>query len=737
MATAWPLLVEFDVAEPRPQYGRLMVAGDGTTWDLANSSNVWQDPATLTTMLAPLPTTAAWRTSYTGDYARYRKTDYSLITTASWKELQIKASGDYYLQSLNINEVVTTASTMGNTNQAMYLNLYIPGLKDMDDSIFLKCGWGTGSGSVALWFAANGLVQVYKSGILVGTYGRNDTNLQPGVGAAWVQSPNQQFVSIMMLPMRRRELVVTTNYGVAFSHVFEDLSITSTTNTIVPNATFNWQVPAGQASVQLAKVKFASSGYIVSPVKKLRYAPPTGATFTATSAYDTVGSGSPTVSSSIVKSDGTAYTPNGVITNVRLKVSLGSGASNLSSAGIYAIDRVYDPAASSTYAGNVDVTCYIQSLSMSTGEDGRTTCEITARSGALSTAGVSQSAITSDRPVRIAISDGAVSPTYIDLFRGTLTPPKVEYEQRDSSGSFAILKFSGQDRSRDFDLTYIVESYPYDGLLGDVAIADLTLQAGYPFSTYGVIDTVTLTLPYTTNISKGQYALAPDYGDTVGSYIEKIKNEYFATWISGWVPTTTGYKFQFRNPSALSTTPAMVLYQSIDTAATAGVTAALQPKRVVRKLSEYRESPESTSVNVVGQDPNTGILLRSGAIDTAAETAGTAPASRPVNWRGRPVLYELRDPMLTTQDAVDTAATILYSRLTTGRTLVEWESDLLVADSNNRPMWIGDTIRIMEPDGTTVKGNYRIIAIPTIEFIDEKSGGWFEVRRAVYRGVKI
>jgi len=736
MAEAWPLLVQFDVAEPRPQKGRLMVAGDGTTWDLANSSNVWQDPATLTVMLAPLPVTAAWRTSYSGDYVRYRKTDYTLTTSGSWKELQIKASGDYYLQSLNVTETVTTASTMGNTNQAMYLNLYIPGLKDMDDSIFLKCGWGTGSGSVALWFAANGLVQVYKSGTLVGTYGRNDTNLQPGVGAAWVQSPNQQFVSIMLLPMRRRELVVTTNYGVAFSHVFSDLSAASTTNTIVPNATFNWTVPSGQASVQLAKVKFAASGYILSPVKKLRYAPPTGATFTATSAYDTVGSGTPTVTNSVVKDDGTAYTPNGTIADVRLKVALGAGSSNLSTAGIYAIDMVYDPATSTTYPGDVDVTCHIQSLSLSCGEDGRTTCEITARAAALSTAGVSQSDITSDRPVRIALSDGAVSPAYIDLFRGTLTPPKVEYEQGDTTKGQRVLKFSGQDRSRDFDLSYIVESFPYDGLAGDVAIADLTLQAGYSFSSYGIIDTVTLTLPYTTNISKGQYALAPDYGDTVGGYLDKIKNEYFATWITGWVPTTSGYKYQFRNPSALSTSPQITLYQSIADATTAGVTELLRPKRVVRRLSEYRETPESTSVNVVGQDPNTGTILRSGAIDTAAETAGTAPASRPANWRGRPILYELRDPMLTTQGAVDDAATILYSRLTTGRQLVEWESDLLVIASNNRPVWIGDVVRIIDTDGTSTKGDYRIIAIPTVEFIDERSDG-FRVRRAVYRGVKI
>ena len=63
MSNIHPLLVEFDVPEPRPQFGRLMVPLDGTKVDLTNSNNIWQDPATLTMMLAPLPVTPSWRTS--------------------------------------------------------------------------------------------------------------------------------------------------------------------------------------------------------------------------------------------------------------------------------------------------------------------------------------------------------------------------------------------------------------------------------------------------------------------------------------------------------------------------------------------------------------------------------------------------------------------------------------------------------------------------------------------------
>jgi hypothetical protein len=79
------------------------------------------------------------------------------------------------------------------------------------------------------------------------------------------------------------------------------------------------------------------------------------------------------------------------------------------------------------------------------------------------------------------------------------------------------------------------------------------------------------------------------------------------------------------------------------------------------------------------------------------------------------------------------ATVALKDRLMTGRILIEWESDFLVLSSNNRPLWVRDVVTIMQPDGTTVKGVYRIIAIPTIEFVVEN--GSVQFRKAVYRGV--
>ena len=741
MATIHQLKVEFDVVEPRPQFGRLMVALDGTKIDLTNSSNIWQDPATLTMMLAPLPVTAAWSTTYSGSYVRFQKTDYTLITAASWKQMQIRASGDYYLQSLNITERATLTTAFG-VNQAVYLSLYVPGLKDTDKTVILKAGWGVGSaGSVEVWFAANGTAQVLKSGLVVGTYERGDSNIAPAVGAQTSKSSRSDFISIMMIPARRRELLVTTSDGTNFSHVFEDLD-PGLQNNILPAAAFSWLVPTGQATVQLAKCNFETSGYVLSQTKALRYPPPVGAVFAPTYAGDNVGFGAYTFTGSVVKADGTAYTPNGVIKDVRAKVALtGAGTGSL---GLYSTEAVYDAPIGATYNGTVDVTQYIQSLSMAVDEDGKSTCTIGAIAKPLIDAGVQKPNVTSDRPVRIALGDGpAVYPavvTYQDIFRGTLQPPKIEFLDRDTTASWATYVYTGTDRSRDFDLAWLVESYPYDGIQAINAIIDLMLIAGYDANIYYSGDTPDQEMPYTTNVSKGQYTLAPDYGDTVASFLDRIKQEYYATWITGWMPTATGYLYQWLDVNAASTASTMTLYQSISTATTAGVAEELRPQRVIRSLNSYNEEAECTQVTVIGQDPNTGKFIPYTQIDSAAEIAATAPASRPRNWRGRPVCYQYRDPALNSLDAVTAACLMLYTRLTTGRTLIEFDATFLVYNVSNRPVWLGDVIKLMDTDGVAVLGNYRIIAIPSIEFVQENTVGsstLFNVRRASYRAVYV
>jgi hypothetical protein len=176
----------------------------------------------------------------------------------------------------------------------------------------------------------------------------------------------------------------------------------------------------------------------------------------------------------------------------------------------------------------------------------------------------------------------------------------------------------------------------------------------------------------------------------------------------------------------------MTLYQSVPAATAAGVTAALREKRVVRRMTAHYESPECNQITVIGQDPRNGDLLYSYNADAASQDATTLPADRPYNWRGRPVPYILADPSITNADVAYQARIALQNRLMEGRILIEWESDFLVINTTNRPLWVRDIVTIMQPDGVTVKGLYRIVAIPSIEFVVEN--GTVQFRKAIYRG---
>jgi hypothetical protein len=96
---------------------------------------------------------------------------------------------------------------------------------------------------------------------------------------------------------------------------------------------------------------------------------------------------------------------------------------------------------------------------------------------------------------------------------------------------------------------------------------------------------------------------------------------------------------------------------------------------------------------------------------------------------------------ITTDAAAQRALDVLVDRLTPGRDLVEWTSDFLVRNTDDRPLWIGDVVRIHNLYASTYEyetaySDYRIIAIPSINFTFEPATRP-KVREARYRGVRI
>ncbi len=691
-----------DVPEPRPVKGRLAVGADGSTWDYRPgvlSSNVWIDPCTSTAMLAPLPVTSAWPTTFTGNYARYAYSDFTGSSIGKWSGFHVsKSTSDTAIRLNEPSSDPVSLTTSLPSNCPIWFRYYRNETQDSSDSIILSVRYNYGAGgsspnnfSLEIKFRANGSISVFKNNNLEATYDRSGSNFSSARAYTSTFNPARKWINVMVIPFRTRELLVWTDNGTCFSHTFEGLAYPNDVSTapITPSGTLSFVVPTGKIALQVARCYFEQSGYIMGSSKTFRYAP-TNAEWT-TPTYqtysDNFGDGAtfPTVSASVVEDTATypAFVGNGTRNKARIKVSW-SGASGGTNAGVYCSDAWVDQTATTTYDGTIDITDAIQSLSLSVGEDGRTSLEMSARIKSLIDKAVPKLSQTGDRPVAVQISSPNTGASWVDLFRGTLSPPEIVYEPGEDPYTLGTMRFTGVDRFGDFDVTMFPEAVPNDGNTIAQFFDRVFPVSGYSTATYLSSNySSTFAVPKSADISRGNYSLIPKRGDYVGGYINQFRDEYLATWYFGWRPTsatspTGGYKFQVSDPASVGNTSVMTLYQSFNDAQLWGEYIGYEaPQKTIRNLKRVYESPEANQITVIGQDPKTNSLLVKTFIDSSSQTPGTAPGSRPDNWRGRPIQFILSNENLTTQNAVDQAAQLLYNRIGTGRYLVEFESDLL------------------------------------------------------------
>ena len=733
-----PLVIEFDVAEPRLLKERLIVSADGPYWDVRASTNVLLDPATSTLMLMPLPLTPAWQTTFTGNYARYAMASYTLTTSAAWVEAPGPHgdTADTYLIGLGTNEAVKTTATFS-VNQAVYLSQFITGAED-DQTACIECGWGTkgSAGSVWIRIYRNGDVDIFKgtdTTVPVGSY-----DLHGGGGAGFLTRPSKgassiagRFHSFCLIPCRGRELLFITNFGEGFSHTFEDLDSQVDTNTITPASFFWWQALNGQPHVQFAPLRYASSGTGYGSKVKLRYAPASPRVFDPIPAHQ-VFTGA-TASYGVAKADTTAYSPDGVTRDVRAYVNLSSDGTKTPF--IYAIDLLMAATTTTTADAPFDVMPYAKKLSLSVPENGPATVEITCKSPvALEAAGLEKALIIGDRPFRVAMNG-------IDLIRGRMEKPKTTLALYDPA---AEIVFSGSDRDKDLEDYYFPDTLPYDGLQLKDVILDLSTSTGAALTDMDITPD-TFRLPFLPSVSEGDWQLLPQRGDTPGGWLTKLRQDYAATWISGWCPTLTGYKRRFRRPDTLSTTPVMELFESHTDAAAFGIVSNLRSRRTIRALRLMPEAAEANQVIVIGYDKRTRQYIPSQYDDAASQAPGTAPGSRPDNWRGFTSRYQFIAPAeISSQQAADRARGIISDRITTGRDIIEIDCDFLIRATDNRPLWKGDVLRLYlgrVTEAFVPRGDYRILAIPHIECVYQPdpalSGSFVPYWSATYVLLKI
>ena len=131
----------------------------------------------------------------------------------------------------------------------------------------------------------------------VQNYSRTESNYSQGRPISTIANPNDQFNDVYIVPMRGKELLVMTSYGLNFSHSFSDLNqpdppvninyyytgigsttpdLTniSSTPVVLPNGDFSIVINQGKIAFQLAKLYFLSNWSIESQPISLPVAPP-------------------------------------------------------------------------------------------------------------------------------------------------------------------------------------------------------------------------------------------------------------------------------------------------------------------------------------------------------------------------------------------------------------------------------------------------------------------------------
>lgn len=698
--------------------------GGRLQWDMAKSAGVCVDPVTFSAMLQPVQLAAAWSTSSAAPYQRLLKADYTLGTPGSWVDKSYRFDGDNYLYSLGVNEAATTHATW-DRNRGFWFSFFPFALNDVVESLRIRMG------NVGLSVYSDGSVQIFKpvasmsdytAANLVGNgsiatmdveHRSQDGRSQGATGANLAGVPTD----LMVLPWRGRELLVLSSRGGGFSFAFDDIKADAVDPTITTAGTMAWYVPYGQAMVQAAPLRYASSGTLVSTVQYLPEAPEIGAAAPTGKVYwDKPGYGVQTtpVASALNAAGSGAFVPDGVTGTARVQVALTGDGFN--SPWVYGASLVWPATTQDTDSSEeVDIAGLIDQLSISVPES---------PSGVQ----VSMRLRNTDAALLLAAKIDTVAnrPLEIDLdghtvWYGRTQDPSFDWRLNGTADS---LELEARDPWCAGERYQMLNPTPFDTTLLEDEFEELALMPGYAAAATD-IDAFGLTLAPGGKASRGDWRMIPEAGDSPTDWLERLARDYCDNAMMGWVPRAAGKTFRCKSARAMSTTPAFTLYADNDAAYAAlvaggmGAAEARQKahRHVWRRMKEKVEAPLANTGRVWGFDPSIDRLIGCVWQDTPSRQPNTVPSVRPDNWRGEPVRVSVFDPALTDQAAVEYVAAIQRSRGLAQRRLAELECDLMLM-ADGMILWRGDCVRVQN------WGIYRVLTFTAQLRCDARGWVW-------------
>lgn len=720
------LSILVNTAQSRISKERVTVTVAGQDFDATASSNIWLDPVTDTVMLLPVCLEDDWQGSSSGDYARLGLSSFGLGASPLWKVKGNTGAGQVRMWATDGmgSSSALTSATYG-VNRGWYVNFYHVNTGTDDNSIAFECGVadvGDYTDGVSFRFhAVKGTIKLWKNGTYLKEY---------SVGASYANTEAE----FIILPMRRREILVwCISTGQGFVHVFDDILETETSPVILLDEKFWFFVPNNlPVDCEIAPLRFKSSGYARSKTYSFGRVPQTGQTLgsytngspatAVTNSRVFADPGSWTATSEAVSAvaiettGGSAYTPNGIISQVKAKVSMTAATGNGYTPFLRGISASYQATFVDTDdSEEFDITSSILSASLSVPDDpGGVEMHVVLKDPEDVQTDVAGLLAHENIPCQVKIGtkiiiDGIINPVkFTDGLHGEVRTGDLIIRDRMAAMQSYILR----DRIPldGLKLSHMTDPDCVGGLLETVGITDYT------------IDNLSYLIPSIPGASSSEFSHTMESGSTPFSELSSLVTEIAFGFLWGIKPTATVPKAFFNDPDTY-TQRTITLYRTPEDAIAGGVSTTDAPYRC---YDNYHREPlpiAGNEVRVMGLDPRKNEPIVRWQEDAASKNPATVPSSRPTNWCGEPRVVGFQSPRLQTAAAceklIETAAPKIFARN------YVTSADSMMLFDGAVPLWRGDEIVYDGRETITITAF-------TAEFISERD--YLVFRSANYVG---
>ena len=292
------------------------------------------------------------------------------------------------------------------------------------------------------------------------------------------------------------------------------------------------------------------------------------------------------------------------------------------------------------------------------------------------------------------------------LYEGYLSSPEITYLQSAYSYAsgvptyeeYSVLSFTAVDKLTHLNKYYYSEAPNFDntnlekifetnivfGGAGNNNPQQKDLTFDYTIQSYQV--------PINRNNSNGQYNYVADLGTTCGGFLEKLRSDLAQNFTffcrPDWYPNNisqngwsnySGFRLMDQNFYPYDSQTYDLFLSPEIAESLFGIPTYDGWKPSIRSLRRTFEAPEANRIFIIGLDKTDGARLQYLKQDLDSQNPYLAPANRPTNWLGDIAPFVMINDKLNCETDVQQAANQFYNKLSPGRNIIEFESDLITA----------------------------------------------------------